>query len=126
MPRTRRSAGYFPDTLETLEALGADLVEFSPLRSESLPEGADLVMIGCGFPDAHADDLAANLSLTNAIRSHVYRGRRIYSEGGGTAYLGRSMRIGGRDVPGVGILPVDAILRANPDAPRARDLHDPP
>ena len=106
--------GYFPDTLETLEALGAELVEFSPLRSESLPEGADLVMIGCGLPDAHADALASNLSLTSAIRSHVYRGRRIYSEGGGTAYLGRSMRIDGREIPGVGILPIDAVLRPNP------------
>ena len=46
-------------------------------------------MIGCGFPDQHADALAANLSLISSIRSHVYRGRRIYSEGGGTAYLGR-------------------------------------
>ncbi len=106
--------GYFPDTLETLEALGADLVEFSPLRSEALPEAADLVMIGCGFPDEHADALAANLSLINALRSHVYRGRRIYSEGGGTAYLGRTMRIRGRDVPGVGILPIDAELRVGP------------
>ncbi len=37
--------GYFPDTLETLEALGADLVEFSPLKSEDLPKAVDLVMI---------------------------------------------------------------------------------
>jgi len=109
--------GYFPDTLETLEALGADLVEFSPLKSEYLPEAVDLVMIGCGFPDRHADALAANLSLISALRSHVYRGRRIYSEGGGTAYLGRSMRIEGRDVAGVGILPFDAELKANPAPP---------
>lgn len=108
---------YFPDTLETLEALGAELVEFSPLRSEALPEASDLVMIGCGYPDAFADALAANLSLISAIRSHVYRGRRIYSEGGGTAYLGRTMRIAGREVPGVGILPFDAHLRSNPSAP---------
>ena len=106
--------GYFPDTLETLEALGAELVEFSPLRSEGLPEDVDLVMIGCGYADEYAEDLASNLSLTNALRFHVYQGRRIYSEGGGTAYLGRSMRIDGREIPGVGILPFDAELRPGP------------
>jgi cobyrinic acid a,c-diamide synthase len=110
--------GYFPDTLETLETLGADLVEFSPLRSEALPEGADLVMIGCGFPDKFADALAANLSLINELRFHVYRGKRIYSEGGGTAYLGRMMRIDGREVTGVGILPFDADLVQDPSPPQ--------
>jgi cobyrinic acid a,c-diamide synthase len=109
--------GYFPDTLETLETLGAELVEFSPLRSETLPDDSDLVMIGCGFPDRFADALAANLSLINSLRFHVYKGNRIYSEGGGTAYLGRTMRIHGRDIPGVGILPFDAVLRPDATAP---------
>ena len=108
--------GYFPDTLETFAALGADLVEFSPLRSEVLPD-ADLVMIGCGFPDRHADALSSNDCLMAALRAHVYGGRRIYSEGGGTAYLGRSYRFGDREVAGVGILPVDATLRDDPPAP---------
>jgi cobyrinic acid a,c-diamide synthase len=109
--------GYFPDTLETLETLGAELVEFSPLRSETLPDDANLVMIGCGFPDRFADALASNLSLINALRFHVYKGNRIYSEGGGTAYLGRTMRIEGREIPGVGILPFDAVLTDNSAVP---------
>ena len=109
--------GYFPDTLETLETLGAELVEFSPIRSEALPEAADLVMIGCGFPDRFADALTTNYSLISAIRAHVYQGHRIYSEGGGTAYLGRSFRFGTREVAGVGILPIDAVLRDDPPAP---------
>ncbi len=109
--------GYFPDTLETLEALGAELVEFSPLYDETLPERVDLIMIGCGTPDRHADELAANLSLIASLRAHVCRGRRIYSEGGGTAYLGRSMLLDGRRVPGAGILPFDAELRARPTDP---------
>jgi cobyrinic acid a,c-diamide synthase len=108
---------YFPDTLETLEALGAELVEFSPLSDERLPEAVDLVMIGCGFPDKYADDLAENLSLIGALRSHVCRGQRIYSEGGGTAYLGRSMILDGRQVPGAGILPFVAELLPNPSPP---------
>jgi cobyrinic acid a,c-diamide synthase len=118
---------YFPDTFEALEALGAELVEFSPLRDEGLPEGVDLVMIGCGFPDLHAEKLASNLSMLAALRQHVCRGRRIYSEGGGTAYLGRSMKIDGRRIGGAGILPFKAELLARPEppAPVARTLlHD--
>ncbi len=115
---------YFPDTLEALEALGADLVEFSPLRDESLPEGVDLVMIGCGLPDQHADELAANLSMIAALRAHVCLGRRIYSEGGGTAYLGQRMLINGHPVPGAGIYPFDAELQSElkPPTPVTRML----
>jgi cobyrinic acid a,c-diamide synthase len=109
--------GYFPDTLEMLEGLGAELVEFSPLRSESLPDGVDLVMIGCGFPDLHAEALASNLSMIASLKHHVCRGLRIYSEGGGTAYLARYMVLGHRRIPGAGILPVDAVHRPGPCMP---------
>jgi cobyrinic acid a,c-diamide synthase len=108
---------YFPDTIEALEALGADLVEFSPLRDEALPAGVGLVMIGCGFPDHHAEELASNLSMMAALGQHVCAGRRIYSEGGGTAYLGRRMKIGGRSFRGAGILPFEAELLDDPPPP---------
>lgn len=110
---------YFPDTLETLESFGAELVEFSPLSDGDLPPGADLVIIGCGFPDRFAEELAANACLTSALRSWVCRGRPIFAEGGGCAYLGRLMRLGDRDVPGVGIFPFDAMLRPDPVPPAA-------
>ncbi len=109
--------GYFPDTLETLEALGAELVEFSPLRDGGLPEAVDLVMIGCGYSDRYAERLAANQCLITALRMHVCHGGRIYSEGGGTAYLGRTLILGNRQVPGAGILPFDAELRSDPQGP---------
>ncbi len=117
--------GYFPDTFETLEALGAELVDFSPLRDGDLPPDVDLVLIGCGFPDRHAEALAANQCLHAALKAHVCQGRRIYTEGGGTAYLGRSMILSDRRINGVGILPIDATLR--PDwtqpTPVERTLH---
>ncbi|RUL89754.1 cobyrinic acid a,c-diamide synthase [Tautonia sociabilis] len=108
---------YFPDTLETLEALGAQLVEFSPLCDGDLPPGVDLVMIGCGFPDRFAEELAGNACLISALRSWVCRGRPLYAEGGGCAYLGRLMRLGDRVVPGVGLFPFDAELLPEPEPP---------
>jgi cobyrinic acid a,c-diamide synthase len=110
---------YFPDTLEAIEALGVELIEFSPLRDEQLPDDVDLVMVGCGIPDRYADELTANASLIASLRQHVCRGRRIYSEGGGTAYLGGWMILeDGRRVRGAGILPFDAQLLADPQPPK--------
>jgi cobyrinic acid a,c-diamide synthase len=116
--------GYFPDTLETLEALGADLVDFSPLRDETLPPNADLVLIGCGYPDLHAETLTANQCLIAALKAHVCQGRRIYSEGGGTAYLGRTITLPDRCVHGAGILPIDSKLRPDwsPPTPVERTI----
>ncbi|QEH36100.1 Cobyrinic acid A,C-diamide synthase [Aquisphaera giovannonii] len=108
---------YFPDTFEALEALGAELVEFSPLRDEALPEGVDLVMIGCGIPDEHAERLSSNLSMMAALRQHVCRGHRIYTEGGGTAYLGRWLVVGGRPYRGAAIFPFTAERTAETTAP---------
>jgi cobyrinic acid a,c-diamide synthase len=119
--------GYFPDTLEAIETLGAQLVEFSPLHDEALPKHVDLVMIGCGFPDLYADKLAANYSMLASLSDHVYRGQRIYSEGGGTAYLAHSMILVDRRVPGAGIFPIDAELLPSPvwPEPVERELiHD--
>jgi len=108
---------YFPDTFEALASMGAELVEFSPIRDGALPENVDLVMVGCGMPDLHAAELAANLSMTAALRQHVCRGKRIYAEGGGAAYLAGTMLIHGRAFPGVGIFPCEAELSPDPHPP---------
>ena len=110
--------GYFPDTLEAIESLGSELVEFSPLRDGALPSGVDLVMIGGGRPELHAEALAANHSLIAELRMHVCRGLRIYSEGGGTAYLSRSLIREGRQYPMAGILPVSAEFLDGACSPR--------
>lgn len=108
---------YFPDTLEALRTLGAELVEFSPLRDERLPQGVDLVMIGCGTPDLHINALISNFSLIAQLNDHVCRGNRIYSEGGGTAYLGREIRLPDGVYPGASILPISAVLNPDPVPP---------
>jgi cobyrinic acid a,c-diamide synthase len=109
--------GYFPDTLEMLEILGAEMIPFSPLRDEDIPKNVDLIMIGCGVPDHHIDAITSNHSLMNALRLHVCKGRKLYSEGGGTAYLSRIMKVNGKEYPGVGIFPFTADLRKDPGPP---------
>ena len=105
---------YFPDTLEAPRIPRRRPRRLLPPRDENLPAGVDLVMIGCGYPDRFASDLAKNDSLLAALKHHVCRGRRLYAEGGGAAYLGRFLHVDGRVVQGAGILPFDAVF--NPDA----------
>jgi len=110
---------YFPDTLDMLEARGASVVDFSPLRDEHLPPQADVAYFGCGHPERHAATLSENHCMAAALRSHVRAGRRVYGEGGGAAYLCQQMETpDGQFKRMVGVLPAVARLNA---APRAAD-----
>jgi cobyrinic acid a,c-diamide synthase len=100
---------YFPDTLEALETMGAELIEFSPLADEKLPERVDLILIGCGFADEHAAQLAGNYSLISDLQMKVCQGIRLYAEGGGAAYLGQTMVVGTQQYAMAGILPFHAV-----------------
>ncbi len=105
---------YFPDALERLERMGATVVDFSPLRDESLPGGVDVVYLGCGHPERLAEPLANNHCMSLALREHICRGGRVYAEGGGLAYLCQHIETpDGRRWPMVGALP--ALAKPNPN-----------
>jgi len=101
--------GYFPDTLDLLEAAGAELCDFSPLRSGALPDGADVVYFGCGHPERRPEVLSGNHCLLQSLREFAATGGRVYGEGGGLAYLCRELDLGdGRCYPMAGLLPAVA------------------
>lgn len=115
--------GYFPDGLDLLEMHGARIRDFSPLRDERLPPDTDLVYLGCGQPERFASDLARNCCMQMALRRHFCRGRRIYAEGSGVAYLCRQMVcVDGWRLPMVGLLPAIAWQAPNPVPPRPVEI----
>lgn len=82
---------YYPDNLEQLAAAGAELVEFSPLADEQLPEDLDGLYFGGGYPEVYAGQLAANSLMLTAISKFAEEGRPVYAECGGLIYLAEAI-----------------------------------
>ena len=97
---------YYQDSLDLLETWGAEIVPFSPLDDEALPDGVGGVYIGGGFPELFARQLAVNEGMRQSIRDAHTDGCRIYAECGGLMYLGESLTdFDGEAHPMVGLIP---------------------
>ncbi len=72
----------YPANLECLERLGARLVFFSPLADADLPP-CDAVWLPGGYPELHAQRIAANDAMRKSLQTHVDQGRPVLAECGG-------------------------------------------
>lgn len=79
---------YYPETLEALTQRGVQVVPFSPLQDERVPDDVDLLYFGGGFPEVFAEQLANNRPMLAHIRSRIQEGIPVYAECGGYMYLG--------------------------------------
>lgn len=82
---------YYPASLHALEKMGAELVDFSPLRDSRLPD-VDGLIFGGGFPEMFLHELENNVSMKEAIHRAKDAGMPIYAECGGLMYLCEKIR----------------------------------
>jgi cobyrinic acid a,c-diamide synthase len=105
---------YYPDNLEFLEHHGLTLVPFSPLSDSRLPGDLDALYFGGGYPEVHAERLAANGAMLADVRQFAESGGAIYAECGGLMYLGRSLTTqDDTRYPLAGVLPIETAMRAS-------------
>lgn len=98
-------AFIYPANLQTLERLGARLTFFSPLAGERLPP-CDAVWLPGGYPELHAEPIAANQGLQADLRAHAAAGKALWAECGGMMALAESILLpDGRTLPLWGLLP---------------------
>ena len=81
---------YYPTSLSALEEKGVELVPFSPLADETIPD-VDGLLFGGGFPEMFLEKLAANVSLKTSIKNARDAGMPIFAECGGLMYLCREI-----------------------------------
>lgn len=85
--RDRAFCFYYEDSLELLEELGAELVNFSPLAAPRLPENIQGLYLGGGYPELYAKELSRNEGMRRSIREAVEGGLPCVAECGGFMYL---------------------------------------
>ncbi|MBR2529009.1 MAG: cobyrinate a,c-diamide synthase [Blautia sp.] len=82
---------FYEDNLSLLRQMGAELVSFSPIHDNSLPENLDGLLLYGGYPELHAASLAENEGMRSAIRQALRGGMPCLAECGGFMYLHQEM-----------------------------------
>ncbi|MFZ0610700.1 MAG: cobyrinate a,c-diamide synthase [Desulfobacterales bacterium] len=96
---------YYPENIAALSSAGADIVFFSPLATDTIPN-IDGLYIGGGFPETHAEALAQNVRFREKLKRLAEGGLPIYAECGGLMYLGKELVLDDRTYPMAGVLPI--------------------
>jgi cobyrinic acid a,c-diamide synthase len=81
----------YTDTVEALEAAGAEVVAFDPVSDRRLPEQIDGVVIGGGFPEVHAAALSENTPLLSDLAASLRSGVPTWAECGGLLLLAEDL-----------------------------------
>ncbi|MBP0021370.1 MAG: cobyrinate a,c-diamide synthase [Cyanobacteria bacterium SBLK] len=109
--RDRAFSFYYQDNLDLFADLGAELIPWSPLEDETLPEDIQGLYFGGGFPEIFARELAANQSAREAISQVIQNGMPTYAECGGLMYLCKKLiDFAGETWDMVGILPATTVM----------------
>jgi cobyrinic acid a,c-diamide synthase len=103
---------YYHDNLELLRALGAELIDFSPVADSKLPPDLDGIYLGGGYPELHAEALSTNEPMRAAIAEFAANDAPVYAECGGFMYLTRAIvDVSGQSWPMAGIFPTSARMQ---------------
>ena len=103
---------YYQENLDLLQCLDAEVVPFSLLKDEELPEDLQGIYLGGGFPELFAGRLSANRSMRGSIRDFFAAGGVIYAECGGLMVLCETLiDFDGRRHEMAGLVPATAAMR---------------
>lgn len=89
LAQDRAFAFAYPHLLADWRAMGAEVIPFSPLADDPVPQ-ADLVYLPGGYPELHAGRIAGATQFLTSLRHHADT-RPVYGECGGYMVLGQGL-----------------------------------
>lgn len=95
---------YYEENLQLFKDKGVEIVEFSPVRDEKLPEGVQGLLLGGGYPELFLNELSSNDTMKQSIADAIKGGMPSLAECGGFMYLHKSIFDGEKAYPMVGII----------------------
>ncbi|MCX5947571.1 MAG: cobyrinate a,c-diamide synthase [Cyanobacteria bacterium] len=99
----------YPEAAELLRAVGLDPIPWSPLADDPLPPDCRAVLLPGGYPELHAETLAASRRSLSQLASAAAAGLPIVAECGGLLLLGQQLEDSeGRSHAMAGVLPLSA------------------
>lgn len=102
----------YPANLDLLHEAGAELVFFSPLAGDALPD-CDAVWLPGGYPELHLQALSQQHELHAVLRAHRDAGKPMLAECGGLLFaLDSLIDRDGRKATMAGLLPGEAVLQS--------------
>lgn len=82
---------YYQDIIDTLEDMGLEFIEFSPISDKKIPDGVKGLILGGGYPELYGKELSENKSMLESVKKAVENDMPTYAECGGFMYLGESI-----------------------------------
>ncbi|MDE6340265.1 MAG: hypothetical protein K2K97_10840, partial [Muribaculaceae bacterium] len=83
----------YPENLRELannHRFGGEIIKFSPLKDEKMPD-ADFLYLPGGYPELYAARLDSNVAMRESIRDYIENGGYTLAECGGLIYLGEKL-----------------------------------
>ena len=81
----------YSETIGAFESCGGEVVYFSPVHDEAVPDAASAIYLPGGYPELYLKELSGNQSMLRSVREKVTGGMPTIAECGGFMYLHRSV-----------------------------------
>lgn len=105
---------YYQANLDLLTDLGGELLPFSPLRGDPIPQQARVLYVGGGFPEEFLGTFRGLGAAHRRYRRRIDDGLLTLAECGGYIWLSTSLRYQGQGepIPMVGVVPAEMQLES--------------